>query len=354
VPRASCSLALGLLLLAGSGVAGCAARSTTNVRRVQPTKVSTPPPASPKTDAAPTPAPPTWALTPDGVTVEGRTVHAGPGRLNVVIRGPAPVSERATVIWVQRAAQMLIGYFGRFSVPSLKVEVRGGRWGDVGFGQHFGGRRLEIDAGQGTSIDDLETDWVMVHEMLHTAYPRLHGNHRWMREGLSTYLESMVRAEAGIHAEEDVWRRWVRQMPQGVPGRGDRGLVDERSWSSIYWGGALFWLIADVRLRVATDGKLSLKDALRPVLAAGGSGRVQWPVARALKISDEATGTTVLSDLYDEMGLRRASVDLDELFAKLGVRHRGGRLLGFDNDAPWAGLRRAMTTQTHDVAPLVR
>jgi hypothetical protein len=295
-----------------------------------------------------------WSLTPDRVTVEGRTVRAGPGRLDVVIRGPAPVSERATVIWVQRAAQMLTGYFGRFSVPSLTVEVRGGRWGDIGFGQHFGGRRLEIDAGQGTSVDDLATDWVMVHEMLHTAYPRLEGNHRWMREGLSTYLESMVRAEAGIHTADDVWGRWVRQMPQGIPARHDRGLVHERSWSSIYWGGALFWLIADVRLRVATKGERSLKDALRAVLAAGGNGRETWPVQRALTIGDRATGTTVLTDLYAEMGLRRADVDLDGLFAKLGVRHRRDRLVGFDDAAPWADVRRAMTKQSHEVAPIVR
>lgn len=319
-----------------------------------PTWQQTPQPTRPTTAKEGVKERVSWALKPDGVIVDGRTVRAGPGRLNVVIWGPAPVSERATLIWVQRAAQMLTGYFGRFSVPSLKVEVRGGRWGDIGFGQHFGGRRLEIDAGQGTSERDLATDWVMVHEMLHTAYPRLQGNHRWMREGLSTYLESMVRAEAGIHTAEDVWGRWVRQMPQGVPGRRDRGLVQERGWSSVYWGGALFWLLADVRLRVATDGDKSLKDALRPVLAAGGNGRVKWPVTRALRIADEATGTTVLSYLYDEMGLHRADVDLDALFAKLGVKHRRGKLVGFNDRAPWAGLRRQMTAPRFEVAAMQR
>jgi hypothetical protein len=53
---------------------------------------------------------------------------------------------------------------------------------------------------------------------------------------------------------------------------------------------------------------------------------------------------TVLGDLYARMKEDPAPVDLDELFAKLGVRKVGGRI-EFDDGAPLAAVRAAMTAR---------
>ena len=47
-------------------------------------------------------------------------------------------------------------------------------------------------------------------------------------------------------------------------------LEDRDDIDSTYWGGALFALLADVRIRAATANARSLDDVVRAVLVAGG------------------------------------------------------------------------------------
>jgi hypothetical protein len=161
-------------------------------------------------------------------------------------------------------------------------------------------------------------------------------------------LEPVARARAGQVTAEEAWREFVEGLPQGVPGAEDRGLDNTRTRESIYWGGNLYWLLADVRIRVQTGNRRSVDDAIRAILAAGGDGATDWPLEKVLAVGDHATGTTVLKDLYDEQGPRRANVDLEELWRKLGVKHWHGRIR-FDGAAPWANIRRAITAPSGKV-----
>jgi predicted metalloprotease with PDZ domain len=175
--------------------------------------------------------------------------------------------------------------------------------------------------------------------MLHLGFPMLHRRHRWMREGLSTYVEPVVRARAGITTERAVWARLTGRMHHGLPRDGDRGLDRTPTWGRVYWGGALYWMLADIGIRRRTEGRKSLRDALVAVAEAGGTARHTWPVERALRIGDAATGTTVLMDLYERMAQAPHPVDLDRLFERLGVTDPGE----LDPRAPLAPLRRAIT-----------
>ncbi|MCA9708939.1 MAG: hypothetical protein KDK70_24045 [Myxococcales bacterium] len=244
--------------------------------------------------------------------------------------------------WVERSATMVSDYLGEFPVPSLEITLVGRGYGGVGFGMHQDGRWITVYCGRSTSARGLENDWVMVHEMLHAAFPDLTRDHRWMQEGLSTYLEPVVRARAGNTTPADVWRRWTRSMDYGRPRPGDRGLDITHTWGRTYWGGALFWLVADVELRKATDNRRSLRDVVRGILAEGGNGRANWSTRRVVEVADEATGTTVLSELYARMAQAPGDVDLDALFAELGVTRVDGEIV-LDDDAPLAHVRRAIT-----------
>jgi hypothetical protein len=151
-----------------------------------------------------------------------------------------------------------------------------------------------------------------------------------------------VRAQAGDITEARVWSRFMRSMHYGRPDPGDRGLDITHTWGRTYWGGALFWLVADVELRKATHNEKSLRDVMQGILREGGNGRANWTTKRVVEVADEATGTTVVSELYARMAAAPGDVDLDALYTELGVARVDGKIV-FDDDAPLAHVRRAMT-----------
>jgi predicted metalloprotease with PDZ domain len=133
----------------------------------------------------------------------------------------------------------------------------------------------------------------------------------------------------------------VKGLPKGQPEPGDRGLDRTHTWGRTYWGGALFAFVADLEIRKATDNRQSLMTALRGALAAGAEASVQWPVEKFLTACDQATGTTVLIDLYRRMATRPVNVDLQAIWRELGVTLSADRI-NLDPRAPLAAIRRSM------------
>jgi hypothetical protein len=207
----------------------------------------------------------------------------------------------------------------------------------------MGGASIFIVVGEKTNKADLLRDWVMTHEMLHVAFPNMGPRQRWMEEGLSTYLEPLLRARRGRQEPARVWGEFVRAMPQGLPKEGDQGLDRTFTWGRRYWGGALFWFFVDLEIRKRSEGSRSLDDVLRGVLAGGGSVAVRWDVARLAMSAESATGTTVLKEIYDEWSAKAVSPDLAALWSSLGVRADKSERISFDDAAPFASIRREMT-----------
>ena len=177
--------------------------------------------------------------------------------------------------------------------------------------------------------------------MVHLALPEVGDDHLWLTEGLSTYVEGIARVQAGELRADRVWADLVRSMPNGLPRSGDEGLDHTHTWGRTYWGGALFCLIADVEIRKKTRNRFGLRDAMSAVLRESGGVSFEWPIERVLKTGDEATGTTVLSDLYAQMKDKPMSPDMDDLWKQLGIRVRGDGVELVD-DAPLAATRKAI------------
>lgn len=166
------------------------------------------------------------------------SIRVGGAKLDVRVEGDTlECSDADLEFWVRRAAGDVSAYFGRFPVPGLKITIATRRRGAIGFGQHWDGRFLKIRVGPEATRRSFEHDWVLTHEMLHAAFPDLERRHKWMQEGLSTYLERLVQTRAGHWSEQDLWARWVSRLPIGRPRPGDRGFDDTRTWASLYWGG---------------------------------------------------------------------------------------------------------------------
>jgi hypothetical protein len=249
------------------------------------------------------------------------------------------VAERTPALdaWVERAATAVAGLYGRFPVAHVRIVVERTD-GRAIHGTTFGGRVIRMRVGAGAAFAD---DWTLTHEMLHLAFPDLDERHHWMEEGLATYFEPIARARAGQLAIDRYWRELFDGLPNGLPVASDRGLDRTPTWGRTYWGGALFWFLADVEIRERTGNRRAADDALRAILAAGGDGSTRWPIARVLAVGDRATGTDVLASLYERMATHPYPVDLAALAARLGVRI--GATVSYDDGAPLAGIRKAIT-----------
>lgn len=251
---------------------------------------------------------------------------------------PALRAEART--WIERSAMAVSGYFGRFPVAAAEIlaipfEGGGVRSGHTSHGET--GLLVRVRLGRRTTPAQLLADWIMVHEMIHLAIPRVPRSQNWLHEGIATYVEGVARARAGLLPPAEVWREWRRAMPQGQPQAGDRGLDHTPTWGRTYWGGALFCLLADVRIRQRSEGRLGLQQALQGVLAGGGSYHAAWPVDRILATADAAVRQTTLAELHRQLGARAERIDLEALWRQLGVEDEGLR-----DDAPLAAVRRAI------------
>jgi hypothetical protein len=265
--------------------------------------------------------------------------------------GPMKLSRDELLGWVKASASTVANYYGHFPVPHLSLRMRETSGSGIRHGVTYpkDGGLIFISVGTDADIAATKDDWVLVHEMIHLAFPSMEDEHHWIEEGISTYVEPVARARTGGMPVTEVWRTFVRDMPKGEPQSGDQGLDKTPTWGRTYWGGAIFCLLADVRIRERTRNQKGLEDALRGINRGGGNISEDWDIGRALALGDKATGTTVLRDLYNEMRDKPAPVDLDQLWEKLGIAMKDGAV-NFNDKAPEANIRRAITAAQSSVS----
>jgi hypothetical protein len=277
------------------------------------------------------------------VSVGGATIQVDFGE------GTLDLGTEAVVGRVKDAAQALTVYYGKFPVtrdrmliipvPDRHGVFRGTTWGDRGGFPSF----TRISVGQQTTAKELADDWMITHELAHTSFPNLAEEHHWMEEGLATYVEPIARVQAGQLDAKTIWRDMMDGMSKGEPAAGDEGLDRTHTWGRTYWGGALFCLVADVEIRKETKNKKGLQDALRAIVAAGGTIDQDWPIERAFEVGDKATGTHVLSEMYAKWSTSAVTVDLPALWKELGVKRVGDGVVELDGKASLAGVREGIT-----------
>jgi hypothetical protein len=270
--------------------------------------------------------------------IAGGTIHVG------FAPGDTALPREKILDWIRMSARAVATYYGRFPVSSLRLllvpvdgaRIRGGTtWG-------YRGAAIRIPFGRESTEDVLRRDWVMVHEMVHTALPDMDDRYAWLSEGLAVYIEPIARVQAGDLTAAEIWQAMMRDMPKGLPQTGDQGLDNTDTWGRKYWGGAMFCLLADIEIRKRTNNRLGLQDAMRGVIAAGGDHEKEWSIDRVLSTADKAVGVDVLTKLHNEMGPKPVTPDLASLWRDLGLKPQGESLT-FDDTAPLAAIRKAIT-----------
>lgn len=262
--------------------------------------------------------------------------------------GPLDLPRSQFVEYIQAAAHAVTIYYDRFPVTRARILIipvagkhgvlQGTTWGNTDGSPAF----LRLRIGQATTKEELSDDWIITHELVHTALASLPEDQHWLEEGLASYVEPIARVQAGDLAAERIWADMIRGMPHGEPGPGDRGLNNTHTWGRTYWGGALFCLMADIQIRRQTGNQKGLQDALRAIVATGGTIDKEWPLPRLLSIGDKATGTHVLEEMYGQWSETPISVNLSELWGQLGIDYEK-TTIRFDSKACFAAIREAIT-----------
>jgi hypothetical protein len=269
---------------------------------------------------------------------EGQPKKEGVMRL-AMLEGFAEATRPAIVDWVKRTIEAEANYWHGFTADEMLVGLVPMPRAGVGFGRTQPGGGVTIMVEVGDTIDQrrLFNDWVLVHELIHSGMPFIRGRTTWFMEGSATYVEPIIRARAGWKTEEEVWKEWVQNMPQGE-GVFARGLAQAGGREN-YWGGAIFMLLADLAIRRDSGGAKGLEDCLAGALWRGLSGADRVGMDAYVRACDEATGTKAMSALVDRYYHNAQPVDLSALWKELGVSMVGGRIV-LDDSAPQAKWRK--------------
>jgi len=257
------------------------------------------------------------------------------------------IGQQRIVDWIKQSAHAVADYYDGFPVKKLNIAVnpssRFSRRPINGVAYHGEEPLIVLTLNTKTTEKGLKDDWVLVHELVHLGFPPVRKRHHWIEEGLATYVEPIARVRAGMMDEKDAWIWLLKGLPQGMPAFGDKGLDFTPTWGRTYWGGALFFLLADIRIHRQTQNRFGVEYALRAIKAAGGTMEREytWPMEKILKTGDKATGTNVLLTLYQEMKDKPMKPDLQTIWKQLGVQIKNKQIL-FNGSARDVELRKSL------------
>ncbi len=275
-----------------------------------------------------------------------QTIHIGDSTLDILFSDNIPDSIRPEFLaWISRSAETVSHYYDRFPVERAGINIIGVDEPGVRTGRAMQGTespQLLVWVGIGTSPKTLESDWVMVHEMIHLATATLERRHRWLEEGLSVYIESISRAQTGELEPSRVWREFAKRMPNGQLRSADKGLDFTPRWGRTYWGGAVFFLLADIKIRDSTNNEYSLADALKNVLVKGLTMNTNVSIDTLIQTMDEALPSPEIGPLYEQYARQASPFPLEKMWKNLGVDLSGSE--PFNDNAPLACVRQALTS----------
>jgi hypothetical protein len=274
------------------------------------------------------------------VVVDGASIR-------LVFADGAPGIDRLRIKrWVESAARAVSAYFTRFPTQHYGLLIVAEEGDGIGDATTYGfrGPATRIHVGMDTTEGALARDWVLVHEMAHIALPDLPRRALWLQEGNATWIEPIARAQAKQISASEVWRQAIAGMPQGMRDPSAGGMDGTQEWGRLYWGGAIFWMLAEIAVYEQSAGRAQLRDALRAINRESGGNAVEWSPEKMMAVGDAATGYSALQRLYESFASHPVEVDLNQTFRRLGVSRPLRGSVHFDANAELAALTRRITS----------
>jgi hypothetical protein len=106
--------------------------------------------------------------------------------------------------------------------------------------------------------DELLSDWTVYHELAHLFLPFLGRQHSWFAEGFASYMQYQLMHSAGVLSTEDMRDRYREKieraasrydLPDQTFIEASPALRARRDFPTQYWGGAVYFLRVDAKLR---------------------------------------------------------------------------------------------------------
>jgi hypothetical protein len=271
-----------------------------------------------------------------GTAVFGRFGHralsVGGAELRVaMLDGPDFRLDEANVLeWLRVAAADVTSVGGRFPNPHLQVLVqpvhsRGQSPVPFGYVIRDGGEAVRFYVDPDRPLSDFHADWTATHEFAHLLLPYVRSREKWVSEGFASYYQNVLLARRGAYGKADAWTRLTRSFkragqvsdPPALDRLHERAFRDVRML--VYWSGAAFALMADVRLRAQSGGSESLDTALAALARCCLPSERAWTAGELFRRLDDFVIEPVFVPLYDEFMARRGMPDLGALYRDLGL-----------------------------------
>lgn len=278
------------------------------------------------------------ATTAHGVDIEAARLH-----------GALAIDDEALLRWLAQGVRMVTESDGQFPAQRLAAVIvpMGGGSDPVSFGMvaRGGGASVLLLVNSEADETALRRDWVLAHELSHLLLPFVEREAAWLSEGFATYYQELLRARAGVLSEREALSN-IAESLRDAAREGGPNLIEESArmhltqrYRKVYWGGAAFWLNADVALRRRTDNQVTL-DRVLSRLRAEGATEQAWRATELVARLDALAGVPVFSDELKALTARpfpAFEATLDALGA-----FGSGPEFAVDESAPRAVLRRAL------------
>ena len=279
---------------------------------------------------------------------EQRWIEAGGSRLElIVLDGSPPVDAQAMQSWLADAAQAVADLYGRFPVPRAQVLIvpnaRGAEPTPWAYVVRGGGPAVHFFINQQRPIEEFLDDWTSTHELSHLLLPFIRHEDAWLSEGLATYYQNVLRARAGKMTAQQAWARLHAGFVRGQDNARGMTLAQATehmyradTYMRVYWEGAAMMLQADVALRQASGGRLSMDSALAALAQCCLQAERAWSAEELFGKLDELTGSTIFARLLAEHVGSSEFPDLAAVYQALGLRVAGSEVQLTGGDAEQA------------------
>ncbi|WP_395680249.1 hypothetical protein [Dokdonella sp.] len=243
-----------------------------------------------------------------------RVIAMGGGRLHVALGAGVDLAQRDKLLrWLERVGHAAIPAHGRLPLTDVQVLVIpvGPQREAVVFGQSTRGQgnglTLFVDPAQGAG--EFDRDWVAVHEFSHLFHPHLGARGAWLAEGLATYWQNVLRARSGLLTPRRAWEELADGFVRGARDTRARAreledasaaMERDHEFTRVYWSGTAYWLDADLALRRASDGRMSLDEVLRRFASCCLPSKRAWAPEAFVEKLDALAGSDVFARRWRE------------------------------------------------------
>lgn len=259
--------------------------------------------------------------------------------------------------WVIHARQALRLVYGKLPVEDfitlIKASTQGSDavpWGEV---NRYSPPEVTLVVNLNSSLETLKADWTIYHEFSHLLIPYDAGDSRWFSEGLASYYQNIIQARAGMFDEQTLWQKLYNGFERGNKQQNyahqnlsyiSDHVGQNRNYMRIYWSGALYWLKADIALRVLsknTGQPYALDIALKQLQACCFSRYLS--THEIVQKLDELSVSKVFTTLFTEFSASSAIPDYLTPLSSLGVEAINGQVR-LNNHAKLSQQRIAIFT----------